>query len=64
MGCGTGHIYRSSGATKVQEPDARDLEDMELHLFDKSEVLSAIKDGRVLNMSHMAAILLALNEID
>lgn len=63
LGCGNGHIYRASGAIQIQEPDSGDYEEMEILLLDKSQVISAVLEGRIQVMSHVAAIFLALNDI-
>ena len=59
QGCGTGHFYKAAKARPVAEADSGDLETMEIRLVDKTELLSAVKDGRVALMNHAACIAMA-----
>jgi ADP-ribose pyrophosphatase len=55
-GCGTGHLFLARGAQKVAEPDAGDLEEMEIGLMSLDEVMDAVRRGDVAVLSVAAAI--------
>ena len=46
-GCGTYHLFFARGAHQIQPPDSGDLEEMELLLWKKSDVETAIEKGKV-----------------
>ena len=45
-GCGTYHLFFATGTYPVQEPDSRDLEELELLLWTPEEVEQAIDEGQ------------------
>jgi ADP-ribose pyrophosphatase len=59
-GCGMGHLFLARRAQKVAEPDAGDLEEMEIDLMSLDEVLDAVRRGDVAVLSVAAAIGLAV----
>jgi ADP-ribose pyrophosphatase len=59
-GCGMGHLFLARRAQKVTEPDAGDLEDMEIGLMGLPEVAVAVRRGDVAVLSVAAAIGLAV----
>lgn len=62
-GCGKAHLYQARDARRVAEPDAGDLEDIEIVLMTRHELLQALGGGLVHAMSVAAAIALATNPI-
>lgn len=63
-GCGVGHFFLASGARKVAEPDADDLEEQELLLLTRDEVEAALVTGGFGVMSWAAVVALALVTLD
>lgn len=59
-GCGTGHLFLARRAQRVAEPDAGDLEEMEIGLMGLDEVIEAMRRGDVAVLSVAAAIGLAV----
>jgi ADP-ribose pyrophosphatase len=59
-GCGVGHLFLARQAQKVAEPDAGDLEEMEIGLMGLDEVIEAVRRGDVAVLSVAAAIGLAV----
>ena len=59
-GCGMGHLFLARQARKVAEPDAGDLEEMEIDLVSLDEVIEAVRRGDVAVLSVAAAIGLAV----
>ena len=59
-GCGTYHLFFASGAHQIQLPDSGDLEELELMLWKKSEVESAIEKGQVKSLGVVTILLLGL----
>ena len=59
QGCGTGHFYKAQNAKTVTEANSGDLEIMNIQLVDKTDLLTAVKDGRIALMNHAACIALA-----
>ena len=58
--CGTYHFFFASGAYQIQDPDSGDLEEMELILWKKSDVETAIEKGKVKSLGVMTMLLLGL----
>lgn len=52
-------LFQASNAQKVSKGDGNDLEDMEMHLIDTSELEGRVRKGEFPIVSHVAAILLA-----
>ncbi|MEZ4770468.1 MAG: NUDIX hydrolase [Caldilineales bacterium] len=59
-GIATGYLYLARGAARVAEPDADDLEEMELLLLSRDEVETALKAGEFKVLSWAATVALAL----
>jgi ADP-ribose pyrophosphatase len=59
-GCGMGHLFLAHQAQKVADPDAGDLEEMEIGLMGLDEVIEAVRRGDVAVLSMAAAIGLAM----
>ena len=59
-GCGTYHLFFASGAHQVQLPDSGDLEEMELLLWKKSDVETAIEKGKAKSLGVITLLLLGL----
>jgi ADP-ribose pyrophosphatase len=59
-GCGAGHLFLARQAQKVAEPDAGDLEEMEIGLMGLDEVIEAVRRGDVAVLSVATAIGLAV----
>jgi len=59
-GIATGYLYLARGATREAEPDADDLEEMELLLLSRDEVETALKAGEFKVLSWATAMALAL----
>ena len=59
-GCGIGHLFLARRARQVAEPDAGDLEEMQIRLMGLDEVLAAVRRGDVAVLSAAAAIGLAV----
>ena len=62
-GAGQAHLYLAQGARKVAEPDADDLEEMELILLDKAAVEEALDAGDFKVLPWAAAVALALRKM-
>lgn len=63
-GCGVGHLYLARGARKVGEPIADDLEEQELLMLTRDEVVTALVAGELEVLSWAAAMALALVALD
>ena len=63
-GCGVGHLYLARGARKVAEPIADDLEEQELLMLTREEVVTALVAGELEVLSWAAALALALVALD
>jgi len=62
-GAGQAHLYLAIGAKKVAEPDADDLEEMELTLMDRDAVEEALDAGKFKVVPWSAAVALALRKV-
>ena len=60
-GCGKAHLFHAHAAYRVKEPNAGDLEEIEILLMTPEELLQAVRSGEVLSMSVAAAIAMATN---
>jgi ADP-ribose diphosphatase len=63
-GAGVGHLFLATGARRVAEPDADDLEEQELLLLGRREVEEALLAGEFKVMSWATAVALALVALD
>lgn len=59
LGAGVGHYFTASMAKAVVTPKSGDLEDMQVVLLEKDDLISSLWDGRVALLNHAAAISLA-----
>lgn len=59
-GAGRGHLFLALDSVKVTEPQSDDLEEQELLMLTKDEVLSALKAGEFKVLSWAAAVALAV----
>ncbi len=59
-GCGTYHLFFAKGAHQIQLPNSGDLEELELLLWNKSEVESAIDRGQAKSLGVITMLLLGL----
>ena len=59
-GCGTYHLFFSTGAYPVQEPDSGDLEELELLLWKQKEVEQALDEGQAKSLGVASILLLGL----
>ena len=59
-GCGTCHLFFTTGAYPVKEPDSGDLEELELLLWTPEEVNQAIDEGLVKSLGVISMLLLGL----
>ena len=59
-GCGKYHLFFAKGAHQIQPPDSGDLEELELLLWKRSEVESAIDKGQVKSLGVITMLLLGL----
>ena len=57
--CGTAHLYLAREARRVAEPDAGDLEEIEIVLFALPDLLAAAHRGDLAVLSSAAALALA-----
>ncbi len=62
-GAGQAYLYLAQGAHKVAEPDADDLEEMELMLMDAAAVGEALDAGQFKVLPWAAAVALALRRM-
>lgn len=60
-GCGKGHLFRARDAQQIAEPNAGDLETIEVVLMRQGEMLEAVGRGEVAGLGTVAAIALATN---
>jgi hypothetical protein len=60
---GHGHLFLARAARHVAEPDAGDLEALELFYVPLEQVRTLWRSGDILEMPSMAAIALALDEL-
>lgn len=58
-GCGKVHLFHANGAEHVQTANSGDLEDSELILMSKADLLTAVREGKILSLSAAAAIAFA-----
>ena len=58
-GCGLAHVYRATRARRVAEPDAGDLEEIEILLMSPDDLLRAVQTGEVGASSMALAVALA-----
>jgi ADP-ribose pyrophosphatase len=59
QGCNTAHLFRATGCRRVAEPVSGDLEDTEIRLVDRAELLHPQCVEDIGLASHVALLLLA-----
>jgi ADP-ribose pyrophosphatase len=62
-GCGNAHVFKATNARRVAEPDSGDLEDMEILLMTKEELIAAVTNGDIGLVGTAAVIALATNPL-
>ncbi len=62
-GCGTAYFFIAEGARKVAEPDADDLEEMEMLLIPPGQIKAAIANGEIKTLPWIAAFALGLQRL-
>jgi ADP-ribose pyrophosphatase len=62
-GCGKAHLYHALNVRPVGDPNAGDLEEIEILLLSKAELLLALGSGKIHAMSMATAIALATNPL-
>jgi ADP-ribose diphosphatase len=60
-GCGKAHLYHARRARRVTEPNAGDLEEIEIVLLTPEALLKALRAGQVHSLGTATAIALATN---
>lgn len=60
-GCGQAHLFAARNARQVTEPDAGDLETMEIALMQPGELQDALRQGSVAGLGTVALIAMATN---
>jgi ADP-ribose pyrophosphatase len=61
QGCGKAHLFIANGVRQTQHPDSGDLEEIEILLMTRGEVIQAILNGEVATLAAVATLALALN---
>jgi 8-oxo-dGTP pyrophosphatase MutT (NUDIX family) len=59
QGGATAHFFRASACRRVAEPRSGDLEDSEVLLMRRSEVLAVMQKGGLASLSHVALLAIA-----
>jgi ADP-ribose pyrophosphatase len=62
-GCGTAHLFLAQGATRVADPDGKDLAELEIELLTLDDFVRAIDQGRSVELATAAAIGLAARRL-
>ena len=57
---GLGQVFRARNAAKVQEPCSGDLEDAQIELLTRDELIAAVRAKEIVSASCLAALALAL----
>jgi hypothetical protein len=63
-GCGRAHMFKARNAVAIAMPNSGDLEEIEVLLLDRADLLSALRRGEVHLMGSVAAIGLANLGVD
>ena len=61
QGCGKAHLFMADGACQTKHPNSDDLEETEVVLMTRGEVIHAISSGEIATLSTVAALALALS---
>ena len=59
-GWGTYHLFYASGAHQIQQPDSDDLEELELLLWTRAHLETAIDQGQAKSLGVMTMLLLGI----
>ena len=59
-GCGTYHLFYASSAHQIQEPDSGDLVELDLLLWTRAQVETAIDQGQAKSLGVMTILLMGL----
>ncbi len=62
-GCGRAHLFRAASARCVTDPNAGDLEDIEIIRMSPADLLQAVRTGEVGSVSMVAAIAMATHPL-
>ncbi len=62
-GCGTAHVFLARNAVRIGDPAASDLEEIEMLLMTPRDVADAVRSGRIVVLSSVAAFALATNPL-
>jgi ADP-ribose pyrophosphatase len=62
-GCGRAHLFHATGARRLRDPDAGDLEEIELLLMTPTELFQGVKNGDFGSVSMVAAIAMATHPV-
>jgi ADP-ribose pyrophosphatase len=62
-GCGRAHLFRASPARCVTDPDAGDLEEIEIIRMPPAELMQAVRTGNICSVSMVAAIAMATHPV-
>ncbi len=62
-GCGTAHMFLARNAQRITDPKTGDLEAMEILLMTRCEVAEAVRTGRIVVLSTVAAFAIATNPL-
>jgi ADP-ribose pyrophosphatase len=58
-GCGRTHLFHATGARRLRDPEAGDLEETELLIMSPAELFQAVRNGDFGAVSMVAAIAMA-----
>ena len=62
-GCGKAHLFKAESAKQVSVPDSGDLEEMEIILLTRTQVMAAVQSGRIASLGSVATIAIATNPL-
>lgn len=63
QGCGAEYVFRVSGAKRVAEPDAGDLEEQEVVLLSHERAKAMLTDGSLPVLAHAAVLAMGLTGV-
>lgn len=58
--CGTAHFFRAEGCRRVADANSGDLEDSEVVLLTRAEVLAALRGGDLASLAHAGLLAIAM----
>ena len=62
-GCGKAHLFMARDASKVDEPDSGDLEEIRVEMIQPDALMDAVRSGEVALIDSAAAIAIAVNTL-